>query len=340
MPDSKGKVYVKNDTTYISYTHKGKTITKQVPNRLTGLQILNRLDVELMDGKTFGEMADIWLKLAAKTCKETTVNDYRSILDIHILPVFGDRLIMDITRKEVINLLKNKLTNLSTSTVKHIKTTISNVFSTAIDEEIIEINPVYNLKHIFPKKEKGLYILNKLEIDLILKKSLEIMPDDYPIIALLAKTGLRLGEALALQWDNIDLIKKKIHVCQTYTRRRFTSTKTHEHRYVDMSDDLVSIISKAKKTSHFVFPGKNGLQPRNGDALRNKFKKVLKAANLNKGIRLHDLRHYYATYMINQKAPLAFVQKQLGHKSLSTTLEVYSHFIDIHDAKTINIIDE
>jgi integrase len=156
---------------------------------------------------------------------------------------------------------------------------------------------------------------------------------------LLARTGMRLGEALALQWGDIDFRGRFIEVRRNYVRGRVTRPKNGKSRRVDMSQHLTDVLRrlhtqrKAEKLQHgweempewaFCTPQRGLLDQSN---LRKRvFFPCLAKAGLRR-VRIHDLRHTYATLLIQQGESLAYIKDQLGHHSIQVTVDIYGHLV-------------
>lgn len=178
----------------------------------------------------FGEYAESWLELNIKPqWKASTYRGYRDILDNHILPVFKDYKITEINRGVIKDFLLSKINDgLSRSTVSHMKDAVSGVLTKALDDEVIEFNPALQLKKVLPKGDitKSINPLEKDELKLFLDSVQENYSKHYVLILLLARTGVRIGEALALQWGDVDFNKRFIWVKKTYYQGKVTLRKT------------------------------------------------------------------------------------------------------------------
>ena len=159
-------------------------------------------------------------------------------------------------------------------------------------------------------------------------------------------TGLRRGELLALQWDDIDLEGKTITVRRTLTRGGsnpiFSPTKTRSgHRVVEISDALVSVLKDHRRQqkehrlalgpiwqeNNLIWPNERG-QAMTPSVLHRHFKKLLEAAKLPKSTRFHDLRHTHASLLLaSGTTSLKLIQERLGHSSITITADTYSHLL-------------
>ena len=193
-----------------------------------------------------------------------------------------------------------------------------------------------------------------------------LRPERYPLFLTALRAGLRLGELLALQWQDIqfgdseDDRNRFILGRHNFTRRQFTTTKSRRERRVDMSKELRRVLMDLRdqrtleamssgsfdgpaqpRTAKLVFPSQTG-GPLEGSNLYNRdFLPSLEAAGIRR-ITFHALRHTFASLLIQQGASLAYVKEQLGHSSIQVTVDTYGHLIpggnigwvDSLDAKT------
>ena len=224
------------------------------------------------------------------------------------------------------------------------KDVISGILTTAMDDELIQANPALGLKGILKKKSKPEDEIDPLtddELNLLLKTVYESpkLKDHFCLFLLLARTGMRIGEALALQWGDIDFNGRFIHVRRSVVRGVVSTPKSGKSRRVDMSLQLTEALkiheSESKKKGmafgfggfpEFVFTNETGNIIDKDNWRRRVFNKALKDSKL-RTIRIHDLRHTYATLRIAKGDNIADVSGQLGHHSVKLTLDVYTHWI-------------
>ena len=179
----------------------------------------------------------------------------------------------------------------------------------------------------------------------------------YALWVFLALSGVRKGEALALQWDDIDWEARVAMIQRTMVGDAGTRTtnppKTKQgRRTISLSPYLVDILRQHQQCQaeergsaglrwvegSWVFTTRTGtwLSPRN---VHRRFKQLLKAANLPETTRIHDLRHAMATFWLTHGVPVKVVSERLGHSSIAITLQVYGHVLPHMQSEAAQVMD-
>lgn len=266
--------------------------------------------------------------------KYSTKLHYEYIVNTHLVPEFGDMQLRVMTRESVQSFLTEKLrTGLSWKTVKHIRTTLGTILRAAEADDLLSDNPVHKtrLPRRGPISEKASLAPEKL------LELLDALPEPSQSLAwLLALTGLRIGELLALRWRDVDVEVGCIRVRQTVYEGQFDDPKTRQSkRTVPLGNRGIEILAR-RRPSRFdpevlVFASSRAtpLSPRN--LLNRHLKPACERVGLN-GANWHWLRHANATMLDAVGAPLGTVQALLGHASSEITREVYLHSVPA-DAK-------
>jgi len=187
---------------------------------------------------TFKEYGNVWLETYVRQVRRaSTYRRYREVLTNYGYPDLGSLPVDKIKRGEVRDiLLKIMAKGLSKSSVSLAKDCISGVLSHAMDGELITTNPTIGLtKHLQIQRNKVEHVdpLNRQEVTLLLETCLKLYPEYYPFFLTAFRTGMRLGELLALQWGDIDFNGKFIQVERSYKLKQTTPTKTGKSRRVD-----------------------------------------------------------------------------------------------------------
>jgi len=163
---------------------------------------------------------------------------------------------------------------------------------------------------------------------------------------------MRLGEALGLQWGDIDFASGFLEVKRALVRDQVTTPKSGKTRRVDMSPQLNATLSAHfkrrkeetlrkgwKEVPEWVFVNGDG-KPLNQGNIRGRIHyKICEKAKLRR-IRIQDLRHTYATLRLSAGHSLPDVSKQLGHASVKTTVDTYYHWIPGHKRNEVSELDE
>jgi integrase len=292
---------------------------------------------------------------SAMNHKESTRVSYQQALDRHILPYFGDMALNEIGRKQVKDFIvekqlqqvttgkgeNEKKKRLSPGTIRNLKAYLSAVLSEAVDDEHIAFNPAANTGKLIKAKggKKEIYPFTWEEKEQFETAIQQHYPPYYPLFLTALRTGMRLGELVALQPGDLDFNGGFIEVRRAYSRGRLTSPKSGKGRRVDMSSGLAENLKqyltvrkrKALKNGweeppELLFYSETG-GPIDINNLRKRvFYKCLEKAGLRR-IRIHDLRHTYATLRISKGDNILDVSKQLGHHSVKITLDIYAHWM-------------
>ena len=325
-----------------------------------------RLDEEKSKSPEFSAFADRYLQTYAKVkVKQNTWDSYETIIRLHLNPVWKGKRLDEIKRSDVRQLLLEKQADgLRFGTVDNIKALISGIFTYAYEEETIQANPALKMgKHLAKDAEKyNIQFLTQEQVTKFLTTTRQIAPEFYPIFLCAFLTGMRLGEVLGLAWEDVDFTAKQITVRRNYTHCHFDSPKSHKSRCIDMTDQLHQVLSshrinmlrkfhskqpayelppsfKQHRSIHLVFPCSNG-KPSDGDNFRHRvFYDILEKAEIPR-IRFHDIRHTFASLLLQKNAPIHYVKEQMGHASITTTVDTYGHITPGVNRQTINKLDE
>lgn len=150
-------------------------------------------------------------------------------------------------------------------------------------------------------------------------------------------TGCRRGEAIALQKDQIGDHTATIKYSQRSQKAGLRPTKTRLQRTIKLDDILFDQLKPLlREPGNYVFGGESGLSP---FMIDDQFRKAIEKSGV-KRIRLHDLRHSHATWLINNGVNIVAVSKRLGHTDVSTTLNTYTHLLESTDNDMIRKLNE
>lgn len=316
--------------------------------RLTDLR--RGIGIPVKNGATFKDAAEHWYthRDAQVEWKPSTRRNYRSYLDRHLLPAFGDLPLGDITADvfqdwRTKGLTEKTLTRLSAAKVT---TMFFSIMEAARKPFGITVNPARDVDPIRIKYDAGDYDFYTVEEVFALVRAAEVVPvtDDDPspseerlaakqdgsVFLTAAFTGLRLGEVLALRVKDIDFQNSVIRVMGSVDIKEGVGTpKSGKGRSVPMADPVAQRLAKHLDRDHFtspddtVFVGDTG-RYLDGSALRRRYKAAQTRAKL-RPLRFHDLRHTFGSLAITQAQSVRELQEWLGHADSRTT-QRYVHY--------------
>jgi integrase len=330
--------------------------------RTEAAEALARIRVGLGDGTLvekrragigFDQVAKEWLRLHSKAAlRSHDLNEmnYR----VHVAPFFGDCPLSAITSTRVLELraqLQSKVRTrkerddegevrareykLSPRTVNLVSALVRSILRFAVANGHIAVAPTERLGRgrLMLKVEKTKLappIERPEDVGSLLGAVRELRPDRYAMFATFLYTGARKGEVCGLRWANVDLDRRVAMIRRSYAAGQ---TKSGAHREVPLPSPLVAILRRHKIDEPYqgelVFPNDRGeAYTKNG-----KLEDVLRAALARVGlaqIRIHDLRHVYATHFLMAGGSIFDLQRNLGHHSVAFTAQVYGHLSQDH----------
>ena len=291
----------------------------------------------------------VWLP--SKHVETSTLAAYRSYLDKHFVPVFGRRPIGKILPTEVQRWVTTAVENgLSAASVGKYHTMLHSIFERALRDRVITFNPCTHTE--LPKKVR--------------KKTRTLTPGEYAAIlaALPAQhrlmvetainTGLRWGELIALKPRHLDLDTGSLTVEETIVEVSIKNSPTgarmltkpyhkdNEPRTLALPQDLTAQLADWI-TNHHLGPGDLLFTTRNGTPIsRNTFRTriwrpAVDASGVDFAVRVHDLRHAHASWLLAGGSDLKSVMDRMGHAQITTT-QKYLHTLPDADQKNLNAL--
>lgn len=319
---------------------------------------LGEFDLDAKDKRRrpFDEYYTAWMDAYARShCKASTCAEYDSVYRVHLLPQFGKRDIADIKREDVKALIAIVAQGRTRGTVKRVLAPFREMFNHAVEDGHVLANPASNIlrrTRLDAGTSRAADCLTREELTHLLSTFRAHEPESYALVLLLARTGMRLGEAVALQWDDVDWHGFFADVQRSYSKRRLSTPKSGRGRRVDLSNHLIEVLASrlvaAKRhalrtgtsLAPWVFPGDDPANPMDADNFRRRqWERTVKKARL-RHLRLHALRHTYASLLIGQGESLAYVRDQLGHHSIQITVDTYGHLVPGGNRAAVNRLDD
>lgn len=373
------KVRERNGGWWVFIDHKGRRRAKRCASKKAAELAADKIDAALRLGQvgvldadkparrvvTFKEYAEHWLETVGPVrLRPATVEQYQVRLRLRLLPTLGPFPMTSITRETVRTLLgemvkagnrRSKGRPAARGTIQAALRTLSAIFTTAEEEGLVPVNPVRRMSgQVAPTAADAsseIEVFDRDELARLLSLAEHDYPEHHPFILCLARTGMRLGEAMGLEWRDVDWTARVIHVRRSRRRNRVSQPKNGKARRVDMSRQLGAALQGLKTLQEAeavvagqapperVFSDRMG-GPIQEDGFRNNvWAPLLRHA----GIRYrkpHTLRHTFASLLIEAGESLPYIQAQLGHHSPAFTLKVYGHLLPRGDRRAVDTLDD
>lgn len=296
---------------------------------------------------TLTEVYDVWLPVKKRQVKQSSISCYQLIFKNIIQPEFGD-MNVELLNKKTVAPFMNQVLDSGKWSVKYcvdILIVLKMLIRFSGDE--LDLNaPDTNWKMVWPTKNKSLttkierYSIS--EYKRIVEYALSNPSPRNLGILLTICSGMRIGEICALQWSDVDIVNKMIHVNKTLERIYIMDSATGEkgtivtidtpkttssNRSIPILKDILPIVKKFSAVcnpEYYICTCSDKFEePR---TFRNYYRKfILEKVKLDHCIKFHGLRHTFATTLIENKMDIKTVSTILGHSDISTTLNVYVH---------------
>jgi integrase len=302
----------------------------------------------------FEAFCNDWMGKAKAILKPKTWASYQSALKNWITPKFGDWEVADINRASVKAFKDELLGNreLSRKFVKNVLVLLHRLFEEAIDREYISANPARKLPQGVPDEGPDTSDIAMPTTEEVVNTFAKLPPTYQVLLAAAAVTGFRRGELLGLFWEDIDWQTNSIRVRRTLQRipkkllskgqfrkveqigntglALVTPKSKRARRVVEMPPKIAVLLTSLRERekesgSPFVFQNEIGA-PLDPDAVYQVLHDAQDEAKASR-FGLHGLRHLYSSLLVANKADVKFAQERLGHASVLTTLNIYSHAI-------------
>jgi integrase len=293
----------------------------------------------------FGTFVDTqWKVLVLPTFKRSTQHGYKTVLNLHLLPAWRDRRLRDIDRLAIQQWVAEKFRQqCGWQTVRNSWVLLSGILETAVEYGYLSVNPARGVK--FPQqalKEKPSIIAGDS-----FAKLLKRVDEPYrTMVSLIAATGLRVGELLGLRWRALDLDIGTLAVRESVFEGLFQLPKTQKAvRTIPLGPHAIAALTAHRQRVNrrapedLVFGNRKGDPLRESKLLRNVLQPAAEAAGLGR-VTWHQFRHIHSSLLNDLKVPVKIAQEQLGHASISTTLNIYTHVVDASHRKAVEAVEE
>jgi len=306
---------------------------------------------------TVGEWMKTWLKdYKSLNLKQRTYDTYETQINTHIIPEIGKIELKELNASQLQRFYNIKFNNdkgLSPATIRKIHSIIQAALKQACLNGLISKNASVGV--VLPRLEqKKIKVFSREEEKLFFEaaKGFEL----YNAFLLCCDTGMRMGEVLALTYDDIDFKGETVNVNKNimYVKDREGSTgnnyvlivqdtpKTKASiRKIPLTQIALKMLKelklKAEPNCNLVFPSRNNtyINPRN---FERTFQTIIDKAGIEK-CNTHTLRHTFATKCFEKGIQVKIVSKWLGHSKISHTLDIYTHILPDFEKQAIKMLE-
>jgi integrase len=328
------------------YDQYGKRRLKVLPEGTTkadAKEVLREIEDEVGKGifmpskkiPTFCEVAKDWIEHKRLNLRESTWEVYEGHVrnHFHDLNELKIKQITIATLEKFIRIRQEKGMNIAT--LRKILVSLGQILSYAVRHRYIDHNPLRDADRPRGQGDEAqgqddMAILTPAQINALLNA---VKNPNYRMLYMLAIfSGARQGELLGLKWGDVDWANNQIHIQRTFNNRRFFLPKTKtSNRKIDLGPNVMAALRRWRlmcppNELNLVFPSRAGTPLDRCNMVNRHFYPALKEANLPK-IRFHDLRHTYASLLIEQGENIKYIQTQLGHSNPTMTWNVYAHLM-------------
>lgn len=286
-----------------------------------------------------------FIALVFPTLKISTQKRYRSTLNVHLLPAFGERRLRDIGTADLQRFVLQKFAHgLSWAGCNHLRNLFSRLFVSAKKWGLHSAeNPALGIELPERQAVRPKHVLMPEQISQLLA---ELREPVRTMVMLAVFTGLRVGELLGLRWEDLDLTKGELHVERAVYRGRVGSPKTrNSRRTLPLPRSVIAALCLHRErglkrgSSEYVFSSRRGTPFNDSNLLL----RHLKPAGVKIGtpwLSWHALRRTHATLLQLAGGSPKDAQAQLGHSQIATTLGLYTLPLPQHQRAAVDKLEE
>jgi integrase len=298
-------------------------------------------------GSSVSVLLERWFTVASRSWAPTTIRQTRSVLDRYLHPHIGSIPVVSLTAARIDELYADlgrsgsaKGGPLAAGTVARVHVVLRSALAQAVRWEWIWDNPAMRAHRITVSKRE-LQPPTPAELERLLTHVAQHDQQFYVFLVLAAFTGARRAQLLGLRWENVSLTAGRVAFRAGWVEGPdgpvLADTKTKQAHVVDLDPGTSEILARyaaiveAPVGEGYMFSDDGGATAWKPNRVTKAFLRYRRAVGL-RSFRLHDLRHFMATQMLEAGVPIVTVSRRLAHRRVSTTMDHYAHSVPGGDA--------
>jgi integrase len=311
-----------------------KQAKKILAERLNEVNAINNNPRQHAPSMTFADFASgLWKSyLGNKRVKPSTAYSYDSMIEKHLIPAFGAMQLGQITTVDVTEFFNKTQEKLASKYRLNLYALLNTMFDVASQHDLVEKSPVRRKLHRPQHEPKEKPVLSAEQV----RKVIEAVAEEYkPLFVITAVTGMRIGEILALRWQDVDLDAKKMTVRHNLWRGQLGTPKTKASAKTrNLSDLLITAFLVQQLNSKFIQPDNFVFARRDGSSYDRDWlrERVLYPALDEVGVKhkprqhgFHLFRHTCGSIVYALTGDIRLAKDALAHSRINTTSDIYVH---------------
>jgi integrase len=306
-----------------------------------------------------------WLVALEGSVKARSLEHYAATFRRYVAPRLGTRPVAELTRPELraflVGCRKQGIAGapLATGSIYAVYATLRAMLNATIEDGLRADNPAARLGkalHLHPSKLARQAAIRRRALDReqthrLLEHTRTVEPAWYPLVLTLPRTGLRIGEALMLRPEDYNATARVLRVERAWNaKHKREELPKHGARTVDVSPQLAAVLDAhlaamvkvvgldGAPVVKWLFPSEVGTML-DGRNVRRALARLAGQSGLGRGLGPHDLRHTFGSQLIAAGKSPVYVQRQMGHASLATTVDLYGSGLPLEDRAGVDVLD-